>query len=242
MALKKSGVRVSLAPFVFFGLLFPSSCVMGQLSRPSQIPDAVLYAFPGSDGTVKISVAYRAAVASRMATGEIQALVRSLGLTPLQKPQIKTEAGADGSRATSTQVRLQGQLRGRDQLPDLLPFVAAFRGRKQIEVIIPASVSFGSLRNDQKADNRAYSVYWDRSQDGAYQFLITFHDPKAPLESPRFDLLPLASKARPEASSLPETRRSSSPLPFVLGLISLVAGIFVFSGVLLLIRRNHASP
>lgn len=244
MALKKSRVRVSLAPF-FLVLSFLLSCVFSPSASAqkvsSKIPDLVAYVIALPDGTLKISIAYRDLVSRNEALKEGETLAKNLSLTLVAKPSVKIEKGGDGLQATSIDLRGRGQLPARDAMPDLLPFLSAFRTRRQMALIVPADIKFDADRQDRVAQNEAYRVQWDRTQDGAYQYRIDFRDREATLPPPVFHIV--ARQEVPVSGSLQtsDPPLQNAPQKMILFVLALLAGISLVGGVLLLIRRGRVT-
>ena len=244
MALKKSRVRVSLAPF-FLVLSFLLSCASSFSASAqkvsSQIPDLVAYVIALPDGTLKISIAYRDLVSRKEALQEGETLANNLSLNLVAKPSVKIEKGGDGLKATSVDLRGRGQLPARDAMPDLLPFLNAFRSRKQMALIVPADIKFEVDRQDRVAQNEAYRVQWDRTQDGAYQYRVDFRDREATLTPPIFHVV--AKQETPASVSLQTSDRplQNAPQKMILFVLALLAGISLIGGVLLLIRRGRVT-
>ena len=258
MALKKSGVRVSLAPFVlrfafqwslcpFFLLvcllliLIAPLCVSVSAQQPnSELPEAVLYAMSNAQGGITLSVAYRDKVLRKQVESEVGTLAARLKLSPLSRLDLKTEPSiSGGTPSTSAYVKLSGELPANNGYPILLPFLEAFRGHKQILIVIPADTHFDVDRTDQVASTEAYRVQWMRGQEGAYQYEVKFQDPEAVLSEPVFHAVISLHSNSDASSSDSVTRVGSTGSQYTLLLLAILGGITLVGGVLLVIRHRR---
>ena len=239
MALKKSGVRVSLAPFFLAFACFADTSPAISQTPPPAVPELVLYVLAPGNGSIQLSIAYRDKLAGTRVNSDLSSLAARISLSSAQRPVITTDRDGNGATVTSASLSGAGSLPVRDGIPDPVPLIEALRTHARFEIVIPRDVSFRDDPREFIADNEAYSLRWARSSDGAFQYSVWMKDKSKPVMAPMYKAvgsLTKNNKTQPLDAPIPETQSSNSAK---LLMLAAMGGIFLIGGVMLMVRRGR---